>query len=425
MGMTIAEKILARCAQKQRVASGEFVNAAIDLIMFHEALAMTSQIIEEAGSVEGIPRVWDARKVAIVLDHYAPPPGKNSKMANKHAKIRAIVEQLKLPYFYDVNSGICHQVLPESGLLRPGQLVVSPDSHTTLYGALNVAGTGIGETEAALILLTGELWFMVPPTIRIKIEGKLSKYLNGKDVFLEVARRFGSEIAQYKAIEWCGEAVSDMSLDGRMCIANQSVELGAKFSFFEVDEKTLSFLKGHGVREISPVYPDSDAVYEEEYSIDATQLEPLVACPHSFADIKPAEELQNVPIQQAVIGCCANGRMEDLAVAAHILKDKKVAPKVRLIVTPASSEVYTMALAKGYIETLVKAGAIVTNSCCGPCIGNIGTLADEEVCLTSTSRNFKGRMGNPQASIYLASPATVAASAITGKITDPREWFNA
>lgn len=423
--MTVAEKILARCAGKQEAFSGEFVNANIDLLMFHESLAMTSQIFEEAGSVEGIPSVWDKKKVAVVLDHYAPPMGKNSNMANKHAKIRSLIERLNIEHFYDVHYGVCHQVLPESGLLCPGQLVVAPDSHTTLYGAFNVAGTGIGETEAALILLTGQLWFMVPPTIRIKVEGKLAECFSGKDVFLEAARGLGLEVAQYKAIEWCGEAVSAMSLDSRMCIANQSVELGAKFSFFDADEKTREFLKNHGVEDIAPVCADPDAVYEAEYIIDAAKIEPLVACPHSFAEVKAIRELPEIVIQQAVVGGCANGRMEDLAIAASILRGKRVAAGVRLIVTPASTEVYAMALKKGYIDTLLKAGAIVTNSCCGPCIGNIGTLADGEVCLTSTSRNFKGRMGNPRASIYLASPAAVAASAITGKITDPRGWCNA
>jgi 3-isopropylmalate/(R)-2-methylmalate dehydratase large subunit len=351
--------------------------------------------------------------------------GKNAKAANQHAKIRSIIKRLDLPHFFDVSTGICHQVLPESGLFSPGQLVVAPDSHTTLYGALNVAGTGIGETEAALILLTGELWFMVPPTIRIRVEGKLPPYISGKDVFLEVARQFGPEVAQYKAIEWCGPVIDEMSLDSRICISNQSVELGAKFSFFLGDKKTKDFYKLHGVEECNFVEPDKDAVYEEEYTINASDILSLVACPHSFSEVKPASELNEVEIQQAVIGGCANGRLEDLAIAAEILEGKRVAPSVKLIITPASQEVYVNALTKGYIEKMVRAGAIVTNSCCGPCIGNIGTLADGEICLTSTSRNFKGRMGNPKGIIYLSSPATAAASALTGKITDPRGYGNA
>ena len=425
MGMTIAEKILAHKANLPRVQAGDFVNASIDLIMFHESMFLTNHIFEEAGSKIGVPRVWNKDKVVIVLDHYAPPMGKNAKAANQHAKIRSIAKRLDLPHFIDVSTGICHQVLPESGLLSPGQLVVAPDSHTTLYGALNVASTGIGETEAALVLLTGELWFMVPPTIRIRVEGKLPPYLSGKDVFLEAARQFGPEVAQYKAIEWYGPAVESMSLDDKMCISNQSVELGAKFSFFLGDKKTEEFYKQHGVKECNFVEHDTDAVYEQEYIINTEAIEPLVAVPHSFSEVRPAAELTGVEIQQAVIGGCANGRLEDLAIASSILEGKRVASSVRLIVTPASHEVYLNALAKGYIEKLVKAGAIVTNSCSGPCIGNIGTLADGEVCLTSTSRNFKGRMGNPKGIIYLGSPATAAASAVTGRITDPRGYCNA
>ena len=421
MGMTIAEKILAAKSHQDTVKPNDFITASIDVLMFHECFYLTNQIFVENGIPGGIPHVWDKNKIAIILDHFAPPMNRNTTMANRHAKIRELVARLELKHFYDVGNGICHQVLPESGLITPGKLVVVPDSHATLYGALNIAGTGIGETEAAYILLTGELWFVVPPSIRINVEGKLPPHISGKDIFLEVIRRFGTEVAQYKSIEWCGSAINELSMDDRMCISNQSVELGAKFSFFNGDEKTTAFLKQHGVENPQFVFADTDAVYEAEYEVDVTQLLPMVACPHGFKEVLPASQLGHVRLDQTVIGGCANGRLEDIAIASKILAGHKVAKGTRLIVTPASKEIYQEAMDAGYLQILSEAGAIITNTCCGPCIGVIATLGDGEICLTSTSRNFKGRMGNPEGIIYLASPAVVAASSIKGTIVDPGE----
>lgn len=421
MGMTMAEKILASHSGLKEVKSGEYVTARIDQILVNDSFLDIEEGMLEAGIKNGLSRVWDKDRVVALIDHNAPAMDKNVAMAERHVAIRGLVKKLGLPYFFDVKAGICHQVMVEKGFVLPGSLVVVPDSHTTIYGALNCGGTGIGETEMAWVLHFGELWFQVPPTIKIEVSGKLADYVTAKDIFLYVSGTYGTEVAQYKAIEWAGPAIDNLSLDGRLCIANQSVELGAKFGLFAADQKTLDFVRGRAVRAYEPVSPDPDAVYEAVYTVNASRLEPLVAQPHSLEVVNPAESYREVRINQANIGGCANGRLEDIALAARLLKGKKVHPEVRCIVGPASWEVYRAAMNAGYLETLIEAGAMVCHPHCGPCTGVMGTLAPGEVCITATSRNFKGRMGSPQASIYLASPATVAASAITGRITDPRE----
>jgi len=335
--------------------------------------------------------------------------------------IRNLVKKLSLPNFYDVKAGICHQVMVDKGFALPGSLVVVPDSHATIYGALNCAGTGIGETEMAWALHFGELWFRVPQTIKVEVSGELADGVMAKDIFLSMSGTYGTDIAQYKAMEWVGSGVQSLSLDGRLCIANQSVELGAKFSLFTADEKTLDYVTHRAVRQFEPVLPDPDAEYESVYTIDASHLQPLVAQPHGMEVVNPATHYRDVRINQANIGGCANGRLEDFAWAARILKGETIHRDVRCIVGPASWEVYKAAMQAGYLETLVDAGVIVCHPHCGPCTGTMGTLAPGEVCITATSRNFKGRMGSPEANIYLASPATVAASAIAGHIIDPRE----
>jgi len=421
MGMTMAEKILARHSGLNEVKVGDYVTAKVDQVCIYDSFIEIEEGMEEAGIEGGIRHVWDKDRVVILIDHGAPAMDKNVNMAKKHVAIRNLVKKLGLPHFYDVKAGICHQVMVDKGFVLPGSFVLVPDSHTTIYGALNCGGTGIGETEMAWVLHFGELWFRVPPTIKMEVLGTLPEGVTAKDIFLYVSGTYGTEVAQYKSIEWVGPVIDALSLDGRLCIANQSVELGAKFSLFKADEKTLAFVKERAIRDFEPVEPDLDAIYEKTFTIDASRLEPYVAQPHSLEVVNPASHYRGVKINQANIGGCANGRLEDIAWAARILRGKKVHPEVRCIVGPASWDVYKQAMQAGYLETLIDAGVIVCHPHCGPCTGMMGALAPGEVCITATSRNFKGRMGSPEASIYLASPATVAASAVVGHIIDPRE----
>ncbi len=421
MGMTMAEKILAAHSGRREVKAGEYVTAKVDQVCIYDSFIEIEHGMLEAGIAEGLKRVWDKSRVVILIDHGAPAMDKNVKMAQKHVNIRNLVKKLDLPLFYDVKAGICHQVMVDKGFILPGSFVVVPDSHTTIYGAMNCGGTGIGETEMAWVLHFGELWFQVPQTIKVAVGGRLKKGVTAKDIFLHISGTYGTEVGQYKSMEWTGSAIDQLSLDGRLCIANQSVELGAKFSLFKADKKTLDFVKDRAVRAYEPVEPDPDAHYETVYEVNASKLEPLVAQPHSMEVVNPATHYSDVKINQANIGGCANGRLEDIAWAAKVLKGRKVHKDVRCIVGPASWVVYKEAMKKGYLETLIDAGVIVCHPHCGPCTGMMGALAPGEVCITATSRNFKGRMGSPEASIYLASPATVAASAVAGHILDPRE----
>lgn len=420
MGMTMAQKILANHSGKDYVAVGEYVTAKVDQVVIHDSFIDIDDDMREKGFPNGLEKIWDKERVVVLIDHGCPAMDKNVKQAENHVKYRALVKKLGLPNFYDVKAGICHQVMCDKGFALPGSLTLGADSHATLYGGMGAAGTGIGESEMAWVLHTGELWFMVPPTIRIEVTGALPAGVTAKDIFLYVSGNYGTEVAQYKAIEWCGETVDNLSLASRLCIANQSVELGAKFAFFPCDEKTEAFLKGRNVRDYEPVYPDPDAEYERVIRVDASALEPLVAPPHGMQKTNPVGQYKEIAINQCNIGGCANGRFEDLEIAARILKDRKVHPSVRLIVGAASYEVYKAACQAGLMDIFCDAGAIISHPHCGPCTGVMGTLAPGEVAITATSRNFKGRFGSPGASIYLASPATVAASAVTGYITDPR-----
>jgi len=421
MGMTLAQKILARHSGRTSVKVGEFVTAKIDQVLLNDSFPDIEEDMLAAGIEGGLNHIWDRNRVVVLIDHHAPAMEKSVSIAKKHVLMRALVEKLKIPHFYDVKAGICHQVMVDKGLVLPGSLVVVPDSHTTIYGALNCCGTGIGETEMAWVLHFGELWFQVPASIQIELTGVLPDGVMAKDIFLHISGKYGTEMAQYKSIEWAGPAVGGLSIGDRLCLANQSVELGAKFSLFAADQKVLDFVKPRAVRDFEPVNPDADAEYESVYKIDISKLEPLVAQPHGMEVVNPVNHYRDVRINQANIGGCANGRIEDIASAARILSGKKVHRNVRCIVGPASWEVYKEAMRQGYLETLIDAGVIIAHPNCGPCTGSFGALAPGEVCITATSRNFKGRMGSPDANIYLASPATVAASAIAGHITDPRE----
>ncbi len=414
MKQTIAEKIFSAKVGRQ-VAVGEYVIAPVDRAMLHEAFALSWMQLAAAGR----NTVWDREKVVVVLDHYVP--ASTERAAAIHALIRTTVKALDLPYYYGESAGIGHQVMVEKGHVRPGELIVGADSHTCTYGALGAAATGIGTTEMAYVLATGQLWFLVPPTIAIVLKGQLPERVSSKDIILFIAGKYGTEVGQYKSIEFIGDGAECLSIDSRMTMSNMAVEIGAKFGLFNADDKTRAYLDGRVAGQTAPFSADPDARYEAVYEVDVNDLDPQVACPHLVGNVKPVGEVAGKPVQQAVLGSCTNGRYEDLKIAAEILKGRRVNPATRLLVYPASREVLLRAMQDGVLRALTEAGAILCHPSCGPCFGgNAGLLAAGETCISSTNRNFKGRMGNADAEVYLASPATVAASALAGAIADPR-----
>lgn len=414
MGQTIAEKIFSNKVGRQ-VRPGEYVIAPIDCAMLHEAFGLSWMQLMSAG----VSEVWDPQKVVVLFDHYIPAP--TERMAAAQMMIRNIIQSSGIKQYYGEREGICHQVMMEKGHARPGTLIVGTDSHTCTYGALGAAGTGIGTTEMAYVLARGELWFMVPETVRFVLTGQLPSRVASKDIILHIAGKYGAEVAQYRSVEFAGDASEALSVESRMTVSNMAVEIGAKFGFFDVDKKTLAYLEGREDGAPSAVEADSDAHYEATYELDISKLEPQVACPHSVDNVKPVGEVRGTPVHQAVLGSCTNGRYEDLEVAAEILKGGTIPSFTRLYVYPASREVYLKAMEAGLLKTISGAGAVICNPNCGPCFGaHTGLLAPGETCISSTNRNFKGRMGSAEADIYLASPATVAASALKGVITDPR-----
>jgi len=414
MGMTMAEKILARAAGRERVTAGEYVTATVDRIMCHEAFAACALQLLQCG----IDRLFDPERVIVVLDHYFPAP--TEQMARGHAAVRAFARQFGVHHFLG-HAGICHQVLTERGYILPGHLVVGTDSHSTTYGALGAAGVGIGVTEMSYVLATGQLWFQVPPTIRFLLQGEMGPGVMSKDVALYLAGRLGTDVAQYRAIEHTGFAVARMSIASRMTMANMGAELGAKFAFFPADDVAREYLALR-VDGQAPLFgPDPDATYEAVHTVDLSGLEPQIACPHNPGNVKPAAALTDIRIDQAFLGSCSNARLEDFAVAAAILQGRTVHSGTRMLVTPASQQVYLDATKAGYTTVLLEAGAHITASGCGACPGgHSGLLAPGEVCLSSANRNFRGRMGSAEAEVYLGSPASVAAAAVAGRIVDPR-----
>ena len=418
MGMTMAEKVLARAAGRTIVSVGEYVTATVDRIMAHEAFAACCVILQQTG----VARFRDPDRVVVLIDHWYPAP--TVRYAQIHAACRHFAEKFGVKDYLG-GAGICHQVLPERGFIRPGELVLGTDSHSTAYGALGAAGAGIGLTEMAWVLATGSLWMRVPPTIRFRLTGRPGAALMSKDIILHIAGRFGTEVAQYASVEFAGPVADAMSVSSRMTMSNMAAEIGAKFAFFASDAKTVDYLRGRIDGEPETFSPDPDAQYMTDHEVDITGLEPQVACPHDPGNVRPVSAVAGTKVDQFFLGSCTNARVEDLGIAAQILRGRSVHPSSRLIVTPASREVYLEALKGGYLETLAEAGAVITPAACGACPGShMGILAPGEVCLSTTNRNFKGRMGSPEAQIYLASPATVAASAITGQIVDPRELWS-
>jgi 3-isopropylmalate/(R)-2-methylmalate dehydratase large subunit len=418
--MNLSEKILAKASGKNTVNTGEIVDAKVDMVMVHD---LTGPLAVEAFKRIGINHVWDNKKVVIILDHQVP--AESVKAAELHKMLRKFAKEQGIR-FYDVGKGgICHQVMPEKGHVIPGTLMVGADSHTCTYGALGAFATGIGSTEAAAVFATGKIWLRVPEAIKINVQGCFRKYVTPKDLILTIIGKVGAGGATYKSIEFAGSTIREMSMAGRMTLCNMTVEMGAKNGIIEPDEITRKFLEGRTAKPLTSfenLKSDADAVYEKVMEFDVTSLESQVACPSSVDNVKPVSELSGVPVEQAFIGSCTNGRIEDLRLAAQILKGKRVKNDVRALVIPASQEVYLQAVKEGLIEIFTDAGALVCGSACGPCLGgHIGLLAAGEVCVSTSNRNFIGRMGSNEASVYLASPATVAASALTGRITDPRE----
>jgi len=418
--MNISEKILAAASGRDYVKPNDIVEAKVDMAMINE---ITGPLAIQMFKRIGLSKVWDNQRIVLVLDHQVPAD--SIKSAELHKIMRAFAREQNIPYLYDVgDGGICHQVMVERGHVRPGELIVGADSHTCTYGALGAFATGIGSTEMAAVFATGKIWLKVPSAIKINVIGKFRKFVTPKDLILDVIGKIGADGAIYKAVEFTGPTIREMSISGRLTLCNMTVEMGAKSGIIEPDEKTIQYVRTRTNKSFNIFKSDLDADYERTLEFNVDDLEPMVACPPSVDNVKPVKDVEGVEIDQAFLGSCTNGRLEDLVLAAEILRGKRVKKGVRMLVTPASSEVYLQALEMGLLEVFVKAGACICNPTCGACFGgHMGLLAAGEVCISSSNRNFVGRMGSPEAKIYLASPATVAASAIEGKIVDPRRFM--
>jgi 3-isopropylmalate/(R)-2-methylmalate dehydratase large subunit len=443
MSKTFAEKALARASGQTSVVAGQIVDARPDVILSHDNTAAIWKIFRALG----VARVKNPERLAITLDHAVPAP--TTQHAQNHADVRKFVDEMGVQNFFEVGRGICHQVLSEEAIVLPGQTILGADSHTPHFGWLGAFGAGIGRSEVAALWATGELWLRVPESLKITVIGRFGDWVTSKDLCLKIIGDLGADGGLYYSVEFHGDAISQMSLESRMVIPNMMAEFGAKNAYLPPDEKVFEYLGKrletrdlrlaipNGVKNLqSPVfslqslisslqshalYPDPDAHYTAEYTFDASTLEPMIACPHTVDNVKPLSEIRGTRVQQAFLGTCTNGRLEDLAIAAKIVRGKKIAKGTRLLVIPASSEVLRDALRYGYIETLADAGAVIGVPGCGPCMGNhMGIPAPNEVTISSANRNFRGRMGTRDAEIYLASPAVVAASAIAGVIEDPR-----
>jgi 3-isopropylmalate/(R)-2-methylmalate dehydratase large subunit len=427
MGMTVVQKILARAAGLPAVNVGDVVEPRVDLAMSHENAALVINQFVEIYQGTGLePVIWDPTRIAVIFDHRVP--AESPKTASNQKKVREFVAAQLIRKFHDIRGdvgGICHQILPESGYVRPGAVVVGTDSHTTSHGALGAFAFGIGATEMASVWALGTVLNVeVPATIKVVVKGRFKKHVGPKDLILHLIGRLSAQGANFKVLEFHGETIERMSTSGRLVLCNMAVEAGATAGIVPADDETARYLRDEaGVTDVlEPVLPDLDAAYDSVIDVRVSKLEPQIACPHTVDNVKPVTAVAGRKIQQVVIGSCTNGRLDDLAVAAKIMKGRKVAPDTRMLIFPASSKIYRQALAKGYVGTFMQAGAVVMNAGCGPCLGvHEGALGDGETALSTTNRNFKGRMGNPNSEVYLCSPAVAAASALAGVITDPRE----
>jgi 3-isopropylmalate/(R)-2-methylmalate dehydratase large subunit len=415
--MTLVEKILAAHSNKKNVSPGEFINIRVDLILAND---ITAPIAIREFSRIGVARVFDPKKVVIVPDHFTP--NKDIASAEQTRLAREFCYQQGASYFEVGDMGIEHVLLPEQGLVLPGDVVIGADSHTCTYGALGAFATGMGSTDVAAAMATSDIWMKVPETMKFIYHGRLGKWVGGKDLILYTIGDIGVDGALYMAMEFTGEAITSLSMDGRFTIANMAIEAGAKAGIFRVDGKTLDYIKSRAKRPYTVYEPDEDAKYSKVIEYDVSSLEPQVALPHSPANTKPVSQVEDIEIDQAVIGSCTNGRLEDLDVAAGILKGRRIHPGVRCIVIPGSQQVYLDALTEGLMEIFIRAGAVVSTPTCGPCLGgHMGVLAAGERCISTTNRNFVGRMGSPKSEVYLSNPAVAAASALAGRIVSPEE----
>ena len=418
MAMTMTQKILASHAGLESVTAGQLIEANLDLTLAND---ITGPVAIREMEKAGFEHVFDKNKIALVMDHFAP--NKDIKSAEQCLTCRNFSGKHEIVNFFDVGQmGIEHALLPEKGLVGPGELIIGADSHTCTYGALGAFSTGEGSTDLAAGMATGKAWFRVPSAIKFNLTGSLPKYVSGKDVILHIIGKIGVDGALYRSMEFAGDGVASLTMDDRFTICNMAIEAGAKNGIFPVDDKTRAYIKGRVNREVTEFAADPDAQYDEEYTINLSELRPTVACPHLPENTKTVDELGKIEIQQSVIGSCTNGRIQDMRDAAAILKGRKVKSNVRTIVIPATQEIYLQCIEEGLAKIFVEAGAIVSTPTCGPCLGgHMGILAHDEKAISTTNRNFVGRMGHVSSEIYLANPAVAAASAVTGYITDPAE----
>jgi 3-isopropylmalate/(R)-2-methylmalate dehydratase large subunit len=415
--MNLAEKILAAHVGKDQVRPGEFVSVPVDLVLAND---ITAPIAIREFRRLGVKKVFDPKKIVLVPDHFTP--NKDIASAEQAKLMRDFAREQGVVYFEVGEMGIEHVLLPEQGLVLPGDVVIGADSHTCTYGALGAFATGMGSTDIAAAMATGDIWMKVPPTIKFVYHGKLGKWVGGKDLILYTIGQIGVDGALYSAMEFTGEAISALPMDGRFTMANMAIEAGGKAGLFRVDSKTRDYVKSRAKRPYKAYEPDSDAEYARVIDYDVSRLEPQVSLPHSPANARPVSQVKNVEIDQVVIGSCTNGRMQDIEIAAGILKGRKVNPRLRCIIIPGTQEVYLDAVKRGFVEIFVRAGAAFSTPTCGPCLGgHMGVLARGERCLSTTNRNFVGRMGHAESEVYLAGPAVAAASAILGRIGSPEE----
>jgi len=418
MGMTMTQKILAHAAGLDEVTAGQLIEAKLDLVLGND---ITTPVAIDVMKNFKKQEVFDRDKIALVMDHFIP--NKDIKSAEHCKIVRDFAGRYQITNYFDVGQmGIEHALLPEKGLVVAGDVVIGADSHTCTYGALGAFSTGVGSTDMAAGMATGKAWFKVPPAIRFNLVGKPSKWVSGKDVILHIIGMIGVDGALYKSMEFTGPGVAELSMDDRLTISNMAIEAGGKNGIFPVDDKTLDYMKEHSTKPFTVYEADPDAVYDEEYTVDLSELQPTVSFPHLPENAKEIGTFGDIVIDQVVIGSCTNGRIEDLRTAAEILKGRQVKKGLRCIVIPATQNVYLQALKEGLIETFIESGAVVSTPTCGPCLGGyMGILAHGERCVSTTNRNFVGRMGAVDSEIYLASPAVAAASAITGKVSGPSE----
>ena len=418
MGMTMTQKILAAHAGLPEVKAGQLINAKLDIVLGND---ITTPVAINEFEKAGFNGVFDKEHIAIVLDHFVP--NKDIKSATQSKQCREFANKYDILNSYDVGQmGLEHALLPEKGIVTAGDCVIGADSHTCTYGGLGAFATGLGSTDVAAGMALGRLWFKVPPTIRVEFEGKMPKWLRGKDLILRLIGDIGVDGALYKALEFGGETLSELDVEARLCISNMAIEAGGKCGLFPSDEKTLAYCRDHNSPDAKLIAPDAGATYERIVRIDVSNMEPQVSCPHLPENTKPVSEVKDVTVNQVVIGSCTNGRISDMRDAAEVLKGRKVAKGVRCIVLPATPTIWRQAMKEGLFDIFTDAGCIVGPPTCGPCLGgHMGILGDGERCIATTNRNFRGRMGSLEAEVYLASPCTAAASAVTGVITSPEK----